>query len=113
MTDEEAGAMLKELGKHYGERVAPVSEYCTVFREFFEDAGEYLKDCYGWTQENFHGLKYQAIGKSSYLARRLYGGEKRRTVPCPTHNGKWSGLPLTGDECPCDLTGWLPAEERR
>lgn len=48
-----------------------------------------------------------AADKSSYLGRR-FAGEVHRTEPCPKHQGRWSGLPWLGNECKCDLTGWLP-----
>lgn len=51
-----------------------------------------------------------AIMKSSYLGRRLYGEEEHRTVMCPEHRGRWSGLPSSPGACRfgCELTGWLP-----
>lgn len=53
---------------------------------------------------------YLAIVKSSYLARRIYGGEAHRTERCPVHLGVWSGIPGPDDEnrCACEMTGWLP-----
>lgn len=60
--------------------------------------------------EHARGIR-TAIQKSSYLARRLYGGEEHRTAPCPEHEGEWSGIPgLPGRDCPhgCQFTGWLP-----
>lgn len=57
------------------------------------------------------------IRKSSLLARLVYGGEQLRTVRCPKHDGRWSGLPCDGNDCACGLTGWIPAalaaQERR
>ena len=51
-----------------------------------------------------------AVTKSSYLGRRLYGGETHREVECPFHQGRWSGVPSPGNDCDhgCGLTGWLP-----
>jgi hypothetical protein len=48
------------------------------------------------------------IVKSNLLDRLVYGGEPLRTRMCPKHKGKWSGLPSPGNDCECDLTGWLP-----
>ncbi len=49
---------------------------------------------------------FRMIRKSNLLARLLYAGETLRTVPCPEHKGKWSGV---GDcKHGCQLTGWLP-----
>lgn len=53
------------------------------------------------TDPGFQGF----VCKSNYLARRLYGGEVHRTIPCPIHKGYWSGLGV----CVCHMTGWLPA----
>ena len=56
---------------------------------------------------------FLAIRKSSMLARLVYGCEPLRTVKCPAHKGKWSGLEGMDNVCPhgCQLTGWLPAND--
>lgn len=103
--------MRAQLETHYGTRVAPVNEYCQIFQEFFEDADGYIGERYPKVKEAMRELRWFVIGKSSYLDRRLYGGEKRRTVKCPKHDGHWSGLPFPGAadaDCPCHLTGWIP-----
>lgn len=54
------------------------------------------------------------ITKSNLLWRTLYAGEKPRKIPCPIHNGRWSGCKMIEDmECKgaCadgnNVTGWL------
>lgn len=56
------------------------------------------------------------ITKSCLLDRLIHCGEALRTVPCPEHKGRWSGIHL--DPCPhgCSIgcgctTGWLPSVE--
>ena len=88
------------------ERSEAVNEYCEIFLKWADMAVEQgiLK------RETVNEVKF-AVFKSSYLDRRLYGGEAHRTEPCPVHNGKWSGLPFgEGPACGCDLTGWLPKD---
>lgn len=52
---------------------------------------------------------FLSIRKSNLLARLLYSGEKLRTVMCPEHKGKWSGIEWSDNVCPhkCQLTGWV------
>lgn len=52
------------------------------------------------------------ITKSSMLGRLLYGAEKLRTVKCPIHDGKWSGIEHPDHVCPhhCGMTGWVYEE---
>ena len=67
-----------------------------------------------WSDPNWKGrieairATFLMIHKSSFLDRLIYGCEPLRTVPCPEHKGKWSGI---GDGCKhgCGQTGWLPA----
>jgi hypothetical protein len=55
------------------------------------------------------------ISKSCLLDRLFFQDEALRTVPCPTHKGRWSGC--VWDKLPCgcqngaNVTGWLPAPE--
>lgn len=117
--------MMKEkLKQFYGEPVMPVSEYCKAFDDWIaacqEAHKEYEDEIEGtgvgrgsppplWeVREYIWKLRALDIGKSSYLARRIYGGERHRTRKCPVHKGHWSGLPFDPPLCGCDLTGWLP-----
>lgn len=79
-------------------------EYCAILRQWAEFP--YVKALLGDAAERVRLAMY----KSNYLARRLYGGEDHRTIPCPQHKGHWSGLPALGRDCAhgCGLTGWLP-----
>jgi hypothetical protein len=60
------------------------------------------------------GLRLRIV-KSCLLDRLVYCREPPRTVKCPQHDGRWSGLQI--ELCPhgCNLascgctTGWLPA----
>lgn len=82
-----------------------VDDYCAILFQWAEMA--VAKGIL--RQETVNEVKF-AVLKSSYLGRRLYGGEEHRTEPCPVHKGRWSGLPLGSDPpCGCDLTGWLRA----
>ncbi len=116
--------MKEKLRQFYGEPVMPVSEYCKIFDEWIAACQEAHKEYENenrtadvgrgsppplWEiREHLGMLRALDIGKSSYLARRLYGGEKHRTRKCPTHKGHWVGLPWDPPLCGCDLTGWLP-----
>lgn len=78
---------------------APVSDFCAIL-----DA-----------RIPFPATRF-TVGKSSMLDRLLYGREKLRTVKCPKHDGRWTGIPMPPDwpnsnHCKhgCQLTGWLPA----
>ena len=101
--------------------VKQVEDYCAVLWQWLELIEERVAagDTDGWgVDRNFKTIAEaapalrMAIHKSSYLGRRLYGGEAHRTERCPLHQGRWSGLPnpLRPPECGCDFTGWLPAE---
>lgn len=97
--------------------VRTADEHCAILWQWLDllvENGrdeEWLRDHSSLVPIIKHAIQIRlAIQKSSYLGRRLYGGEAHRTEPCPTHQGVWSGLPMTPDECACDLTGWLPAE---
>lgn len=128
---DQVAAMLDALTRHFGERVAPASDYCQGFYDWqsaVEAKVARLKDRteanYGSTPEFEEHQRQQEvdewtavldairalampIGKSSMLARRVYGGEILRTRMCPAHKGRWVGIGY----CPhgCDQTGWLPA----
>lgn len=123
LSASQAAEFERELTLYYGEPVRPVSQYCDAFRDWFkalkdkferEDSGdEYLPDfrdeALREVIEAARGLELP-IYKSSMLYRRIYMGERLRTEMCPTHKGRWVGLPSLGNECECDLTGWLPAD---
>ena len=49
------------------------------------------------------------IRKSSLLGRLIYEQERFRTVLCPEHRGKVSGIEWESNKCAygCDFTGWL------
>lgn len=123
--------MLEQLRQHFKEPVMPVSEYCKAFDDWIAACQEAHKEYEEegtsahpanvgrgsppplWDiREHLGKLRFLDIGKSSYLYRRIYGGEKHRTRKCPVHKGHWCGLPLGGSPlCGCDLTGWLPEPE--
>lgn len=118
-------AMLAELQRRFGCRVAPVKEYCEIFETWaglirakaaelearpVESFGRYERDRWKKAVEALDTLRL-FIFKSSYLGRRIYGGEKHRTRPCPVHKGVWSGCAFEPPLCGCDLAGWLPEED--
>lgn len=103
------------LAQHYGERVAPVSEYCRAVGDYMralaqDGAGSPSGDR---LNEIARELKFETayFAKSNLLYRLLYLGQPLRTEKCPTHDGHWSGYGW-GDPCACqvgnDITGWLP-----
>lgn len=104
--------MLAQLSKHFGERVAPVSEYCKALYAWADVMKTYDPDTYQ------AAMRVNSILNKSNLASRLvYGGEEVRTVPCPKHKGQWQGcvFPVSKSdsvwcEClyGCNVTGWLP-----
>lgn len=121
LTDEQAEAMLKRLTRHYHQPVMPINRYCDALREWAACIKElnlpgrnYGKDL---PEDHKHGQAYvnaldhilRDISKSNLLARLLYDGEKIRTIPCPEHNGHWSGIM----ECAygCQQTGWIAHEK--
>lgn len=85
------------------EGVAPIDTFCAVFDPLVPYT---------------HGHPAQAlrlaIDHSDLLCRLLYGGEALRTIRCPEHLGRWSGVEMPAhwphtNRCPhgCGLTGWL------
>lgn len=106
----------QQLAQHYGEPVRPVSAYCEAFEQWFDiirttALARAKDDPLRTLGEALNGVAFTlplAIRKSSLLWRLIYGGEPLRTERCPTHWGVWSGLPSFGNDCECDLTGWLP-----
>lgn len=100
------------------EEIKQVEEHCAVLWQWLDIIVAKVEEDGDDADSNFRTVAEAApairtaVLKSSYLARRLYGGEAHRTVKCPTHQGRWSGLPDPSHppECGCDLTGWLPAE---
>lgn len=120
LPDADVTAMLAALSAHFGEPVLPASRYCAAFdawataieRAATKPACGGCDTCgsinpFPWA-EHIGAIRI-AIGKSSMLARLIYGGETLRTVPCPEHKGHWSGITWEQPACGCDLTGWLPA----
>ena len=129
LTDEQAEALLKKLAKHYREPVSPVSRYCNALRTWAtlieegnlpgrrtaylpegEEEVQMLEDYRHPYAEQLNVI-LRDISKSNLLARLIYEGAPLRTIPCPRHKGKWSGI----SECPygCGETGWLPTESER
>jgi len=70
---------------------------------------------YAYRKDNGSDLLWDVsrdVTKSCLLDRLIYGKEKLRTVPCPVHQGKWSGCSF--DHPPCEycyygsnVTGWV------
>lgn len=97
-------------------RTLSVEEYCAILWEWLDliaahteaerAAGREPRGTLGEVADARAAIRL-AVMKSSYLLRRIYGGEERRITPCPTHRGTWSGLLET---CACGGTGWLPNE---
>lgn len=102
-----------------GELRAP-DAYCAVFESFLGERDATPEDA-----ERVRSLRL-AIRKSCLLDRLIYIGEPLRTVPCPRHHGRWSGLSWPGETCthgpgcrcphgcacvaPCGCaTGWVHA----
>lgn len=135
LTPEQVAEHTDALTHHYGERVAPVGDYCQGFYDWEKaiaakvdrlEAGTEYEANYGdgWAAVVADELeRWRAvldalrtiglpIAKSSMLGRRIYGGEKLRTEMCPEHRGQWSGLAYAKTLCGCDLTGWLPSARR-
>lgn len=89
-------------------------EYCKVLREWAQVAARSHKGDELWIGDHGDfGELHLRIEKSCLLDRLIYLGETVRTVPCPLHKGKWSGI--HAERCPhgCDIgcgctTGWLP-----
>ena len=125
LTDEQAQRMLRLLSAHYGERIAPVSQTCEAIRDWVAAclvaADEYKQPPEGkrgsppplYRVRDMIGIIELEISKSDYLRRRIYAGEPHRTVKCPVHKGRWSGI-IPPDEryCPCmdpsgNMSGWI------
>lgn len=91
-------------------------EYCKIMTQWLRQVQEQVARDGDEADPNFIAIAKvapqltTAIAKSSYLGRRLYGGEAQRTQMCPKHQGRWHGLPSLHKDCEygCDLTGWLP-----
>ena len=110
MTDQEAKTMLAELTKHFGCRVAPVNEYCAAFKTYFRVADAYIRDSYPKLHAEL-GTLNTLISKSCLLDRMIYQGQEPGIVPCPDHDGRWSGIHFPAPDCGCATcctTGWLP-----
>ena len=110
MTEAEALELRAQLEKHYGQRVAPVNEYCDALEAWAPlavKAGQVTADAVNQV--------VLAVKKSNLLLRLIYMGEPLRTEQCPKHQGRWSGIPWPSKENRCEcmdaggqLTGWLP-----
>jgi hypothetical protein len=108
----------ESLVEYYGEPVRPVSQYCDAFRQW-EKALRVLAETKGDSEYEQHRINQWGdvikaidtlkipIYKSSYLGRRIYGGETHREEECPIHKGEWSGLSFKEEPCGCHLTGWI------
>jgi hypothetical protein len=73
---------------------------------------------YEWACERV-GWVFTQIAKSCLLWRLIYEGQELRRVPCPVHEGHWSGCAWPErpeDACACmdgsNVTGWLPNEPK-
>jgi len=114
MTAEDAEQMLADLAKHFHEPVMPVSRYCNALRTWRDAVRDAFCTDGGEFDSRFNKLVSAidivelAITKSSLLDRLIYWGESLRTRKCPKHQGYWSGLPHSNNDCECGLTGWLP-----
>jgi hypothetical protein len=84
--------------------------YCDVLDAWASDVVKTHKGDTTWVSgfNDFGELRLR-IRKSCLLDRLIYCGEYVRVVPCPEHNGDWSGLRCSTG-CGC-LTGWLPAKQ--
>ena len=108
MKDEQAEVMLKMLSEHFGEPVMPVSRYCSkleLYAHAIDQRARRTKEKGDIDHADQVQWVFVQIMKSNLLHRLIYQGEKLRTVPCPEHKGKWSGL---YGPCECGFTGWLP-----
>lgn len=121
LTVEQTKEMLAQLSRYYGEPVMPMSRYCRAFERWLgaiatlnarppRDENDKPEYRHGHRWAPFVRDIRLAISKSSLLGRLLYEGEEFRTVECPEHKGKWSGLEFPESPCPhgCNMTGWLP-----
>lgn len=120
LSQEQAQQMLRELSDHFQEPVQPISSYCQSLMAWANAVIKLNNDSppHHWT----HGHTYymhlntimRDIMKSNLLYRLIYEGQKLRSVPCPTHQGSWSGC--VPEPCPdgcsdgSNVTGWLPAD---
>ncbi len=109
VNDQEAAEMLELLTKHFHEPVLPISKYCKALETWaslMQGKMYQGKSERGYNADHI-GLVSIDIHKSNLLYRLLYLKEPLRKIPCPIHNGRWSGC---FGECVygCDLVGWLP-----
>lgn len=107
LADAEAGtltAALAHLRARFDATPRTVEAFCGAFDAFLQ-----ARD-----RDAVRGGLRLRITKSCLLDRLLHLGEEPRTVRCPAHEGRWSGL--QAEPCPhgCNLascgctTGWLP-----
>lgn len=97
------------------EEIKEVEAHCAVLWQWLDLVVAKAREEGEDADENFKAIAKAetairtAVLKSSYLGRRLYGGEDHRPLMCPEHKGRWSGLPHPArpPACGCDLTGWL------
>lgn len=101
---------LQALERHYGEPVMPISRYCDALGIWADVVSRNATSALAKAARAFPAI-HLAIRKSNLLARLLYDGQQLRSMPCPEHDGRWSGC---FDHCPhgCtdneNVTGWLP-----
>lgn len=122
LTPKQVAEHTDALTRHYGERVAPVSEYCDAFRKWHQALKDKVARIDAGTEQDYGGEQYREIAdaldrlvipiaKSNLLWRLIYGAQPLRTKPCPEHKGQWSGCKWDS-YCECmdgsDVTGWLP-----
>lgn len=121
MSHEEVMHLRARLRSYYGEPVLPLNRVCDAFGHWFRaiealnkreprDSGDKPEYRVGHRWHAYLRDIQLAIRKSSMLGRLIYEGENLRTVECPEHKGKWSGLDHPEHPCPhgCHMTGWIP-----
>jgi hypothetical protein len=118
LSPEEAELLRQKLAAHYRDQVLTVKEFCSIFREWSKVAGVFIAEMLGHRRRlgeselrpepfDAEGI-FLAASKSDLLGRMIYGREKLRTKPCPTHQGTWSGCFI---DCECGGCGWLPEDK--
>lgn len=122
LTDE-AAELRARLEEIEGEPVRAVSEYCAAFRAWEEAIKQRIErepddletprwESYRDALETLH----LPILKSNLLARLIYEGHEVLPVPCPVHEGHWSGCVWEDLPCGCvvggNVTGWVNSGEQ-
>lgn len=118
LSSEDAEQLRKKLCEHHRDQVLTVGEFCSILRQWSSVAGVFIAEMMGRKRRSFEAEEpikpfdaegiFLAASKSSLLGRMIYGKEKVRTQPCPTHKGVWSGCFI---DCVCGGCGWLPEDK--